>query len=282
MMKKNRIKFVCLMFFLAAAVFLLTNDQTTTSVHAFSSGPPSEHTGAPGESTCLDCHSGGLNTGPGQFTISGLPASYEPGMTYEVTVTHSTTDNSRRRWGFQLTALTSGNAKAGELANNTGRTTIINENRQYIEHGIAGTFPGQRSTVSWTFNWTAPATSIGAVTFYAAGNQANNDGNTGGDQIYTTTLTINPPSTSTGPPLITDARVNKKQLIITGENFDFGATLFMDGAKVKKTFNDETNPATIFIARKAGNQITPGQEVMLQIKNLDGTFSNLFPFKRPE
>src|SRR6185503_3990506 len=43
-----------------------------------------------------------------------------------------------------------------------------------------------------TFNWTAPPTDIGIVTFYAAGNQANNDGNTSGDYIYKTFVTSAP------------------------------------------------------------------------------------------
>lgn len=287
MTTKNRIKFVCLLSFLAAVFFLLTGNKTLTTVQAFSSGPPVGLTGAPNEGTCTECHGGAPNSGPGQFTITGLPARYDPGMTYEVTVTHSTTDNTRRRWGFELTVLTSGNAKAGNLSNNSGFTSVINDdgpgsNRQYIEHNTQGTFAGQRSPASWTFNWTAPETNIGAVTFYASGNQANNNGGSNGDQIYTTSLTVNPPSTNTGPPHITDARVNKKQLIVIGENFDIGATLIMDEAKVKKTGNDETNPTTVIIARKAGNQIAPGQLVMLQVRNLDGTLSEIFPFRRPE
>ena len=289
MMKKNRVKLVCLMFFLAATVFLLTNDKTINTAHAFSSGPTGGHTGAPNELTCATsgCHSGAVNTGPGQFTITGLPSRYDPGMTYEVTVQHSTTDNSRRRWGFQLTVLTSGNGKAGEMANNSGSTFVLNGdgpdgNRQYIEHSLTGTFTGQRNSASWTFNWTAPSTNVGPITLYAAGNQANNDGNNSGDQIYTTSLTVNPPAVSSGPPRITDVRINKKQLIVTGENFDLGAVLLMDGAKVKKTGNDEITPSTVIIARKAGNQISPGQEVVLQVKNLDGTLSESFPFRRPQ
>jgi hypothetical protein len=287
MVKKNRIKFVCLIFFITVTIFLLTDNKTVTSVHAFSSGPTAGLTGAPGEGSCTECHGGAPNVGPGQFTITGLPARYDLGMTYQVTVTHTTTDNSRRRWGFQLTALTANNTKAGELTNNSGFTSILNNdgpggNRQYIEHNIQGTFAGQNLTASWTFNWTAPATNIGAITFYASGNQANNNSGSTGDQIYITSEIVNPPATNTGLPLITEARVNKKQLIITGENFDFGAVLLMDGAKVKKTFNDEINPTTVMVARKAGNQIVPGQEVMLQIRNLDGTLSNIFPFRRPE
>ena len=115
-----------------------------------------------------------------------------------------------------------------------------------------------------------------------ADNQANNNGNNTGDQIYTTSLTVNPPAASTAPPRITEARINKKQLIVTGENFDFGATLLMNEEKVKKTFNDELTPTTVLVARKAGKNISPGQTVILQVKNLDGTTSANFSFTRPQ
>ncbi|MBI3652298.1 MAG: hypothetical protein HY231_14850 [Acidobacteria bacterium] len=289
MTKTKNFKLLGALFFFALALFFLTSSKTLYRVQAFSSGPPGGNTGAPGDLTCAvsGCHGGTPNSGPGQFTITGLPARYDPGMTYQVTVSHSTTDTTRLRWGFQLTVLNASNAKAGELANNSGLTTILDNdgrdgNRQYIEHNLSGTFAGQSNGASWTLNWTAPAANIGPITFYAAGNQANNNNNNTGDQIYTTSLTINPPAASSGTPRITNARVQGKQLIVSGENFDIGATLFMNGARVKKTGNDETTPATVLIARKGGNLIAPGQTVALQVKNTDGTASENFSFTRPQ
>jgi CHRD domain/Glucose / Sorbosone dehydrogenase/Calx-beta domain len=46
------------------------------------------------------------------------------------------------------------------------------------------------------FNWTAPPTDVGPVTFYAAGNQANNDGNTSGDNVYRTFVASAPASST--------------------------------------------------------------------------------------
>jgi hypothetical protein len=127
----------------------------------------------------------------------------------------------------------------------------------------------------------APASDVGQITFYAAGNQANNSGTETGDQIYTTSANVRVASAITGAPLITGAAVMKKQLLVTGDNFDFEAQLLMDGAKQKKTFNDEVNPRTLLVARKSGKQIEPGQTVVLQVKNPDGTLSNEFSFTRP-
>jgi len=157
------------------------------------------------------------DAGTGKISITA-PQTYVPGQTYSITVTHQNADLTRLRWGFELTVLdNASDEKAGELQSINGLTQILNNAgpgsaRQYIEHTAAGTFVGQQNGASWTFNWTAPATDVGPVTFYAAGNQANNDGNTSGDYIYRTfvasasasstpdfALSVNPASRSVVP-----------------------------------------------------------------------------------
>ena len=44
----------------------------------------------------------------------------------------------------------------------------------------------------WTYKWKSPATNIGSVIFYAAGNAADWNDNLEGDNIYTTTMQVNP------------------------------------------------------------------------------------------
>jgi uncharacterized repeat protein (TIGR01451 family) len=174
---------------------------TTRSVQAFSAGPPAGYTGAPGEEpeACAECHVP-PDAGTGKILITA-PQTYVPGQTYPITVTHTNTDQTRLRWGFELTVLDNADEKAGNLQNTDGLTQVLNNQgpggaRQYIEHTSVGTFVGQQNGANWTFNWTAPATDIGPVTFYAAGNQANNDGNTSGDYIYRTFVAAAPASTT--------------------------------------------------------------------------------------
>jgi aldose sugar dehydrogenase len=186
----------------AFAGFLLSHNVGTRPVHAFSAGPPAGYTAAPQEEpeACAECHVP-PDAGTGRIFITA-PQTYVPGQTYPITVTHSNADTSRLRWGFELTVLdNASDEKAGDLQNINGLTQILNNAgpgsaRQYIEHTSAGTFVGQQNGASWTFNWTAPATDIGPVTFYAAGNQANNDGNTSGDYIYKTFVTSAPASST--------------------------------------------------------------------------------------
>lgn len=189
--------------FLAALTgFLLSHNAGTRPVHAFSAGPPAGYTGAPNEEpeACAECHVP-TDAGSGRISITA-PQTYVPGQTYPITVTHTNPDQTRLRWGFELTVLdTASDEKAGELHNVDGLTQVLNNAgpglaRQYIEHTAAGTFIGQQNGASWTFNWTAPPIDVGPVIFYAAGNQANNDGNTSGDYIYKTFVVSAPASTT--------------------------------------------------------------------------------------
>jgi len=188
---------------LVAAVFglIVSSKLTTRTVHAFSAGPPAGYTGAPREEpeACAECHVP-PDAGTGRISITA-PQTYIPGQTYPITVTHTNSDPTRLRWGFELTVLDTSDEKAGNLQNTDGLTQVLNNqgpggSRQYIEHTSVGTFVGQQNGASWTFNWTAPATDIGPVTFYTAGNQANNDGNTSGDFIYKTFVAVAPASTT--------------------------------------------------------------------------------------
>ena len=199
---RAKVRLIILPALLAACLGLfLSSTRTTQTVHAFSAGPPAGYTGAPGEEpeACAECHVP-PDAGTGTISITA-PQTYVPGQTYPITVTHSNPDPTRLRWGFQLTVLDTSDEKAGELQNTTPLTQILNNQgpgnaRQYIEHAAGGTFIGQSNGASWTFNWTAPAEDIGPVTFYTAGNQANNDGNTSGDNIYRTFVASAPASTT--------------------------------------------------------------------------------------
>src|SRR5262249_4764289 len=224
MFSRKKIRVCCLVVFVSIfAVAMLTREGSTGRVYAYAEGPPAGHTGAPGEQTCIVCHSGSpLNSGTGTVTIT-TPSSYTPGQTYQITVEDQTTDQSRRRWGFQLTVLTASNAKAGQLQNTSQTNLITNDgpgfSRDYIEHGPGGTFQGQAGGASWTFPWVAPATDVGPVTFYVATNMANNNGNSTGDFIFTQSKTISAASTGPStPPVITSIDIEGKKMFVTGSN----------------------------------------------------------------
>jgi glucose/arabinose dehydrogenase len=198
MLRINQLKLaVVLLFLIGGGAVLFTNNAANPNAHAFSAGPPAGYARAPGEEpeTCAECHVN-ADAGTGQLTLE-VPQSYVPGQTYVLNVRHANNDLTRVRWGFQLTALDASDEKAGTLVPLDGFTQVLDgqgpfPSRQYIEHTSQGTFPGQQSGATWSFNWTAPATDVGPITFYVAGNQANGDGNSSGDNIYFTFATALP------------------------------------------------------------------------------------------
>ena len=168
--------------------------------------PPAGRTGAPGEGTCIGCHGDfALNSGNGALSVTA-PSSYVGGTTYPVTVTLG--DPGQSVWGFEVTALTAANAMAGSFANTALTTQIQTSNsRMYASHttqrGADGTFPGTADgPVSWTFNWVAPVSGSGNVTFYAAAVAGNGSGEPG-SYTYTTTRTTTEAATVDHPPIVT-------------------------------------------------------------------------------
>lgn len=154
----------------------------------FSGGPPAGHTGSPADNkTCGSnggCHTGNPVIAQTGWITADIPmAGYMPGAVYTIKATVTQTGT---KFGFQLSPQDSSGNLLGTLATGTG--TKLVGNGKYIEHTSAGNTG--TDSLSWVFNWTAPAAGTGEVTFYAAFNAANNNGNSTGDQIYTSTLTV--------------------------------------------------------------------------------------------
>jgi len=153
----------------------------------FSSGPPDDKTGAPGQGTCIDCHSSfPLNSGDGSFTIDA-PATYSQGETYTITITLA--DAGQSRWGFEFSPLDQGSLTITDATNTQQSSSGSN---LFAKQTSTGTFSGtDDGPVNWSFDWTAPASSTDPVIVYATGNAANANGSTAGDYIYSAVDTIN-------------------------------------------------------------------------------------------
>ena len=54
----------------------------------------------------------------------------------------------------------------------------------FVQHNQAGSRAATPGENTWTMEWTAPATSTGAVQFNVAANASNNDDSPLGDYIY--------------------------------------------------------------------------------------------------
>ena len=69
-----------------------------------------------------------------------------------------------------------------------------------------------------------------------------------------------------GTPQITGLRRQGKKLFVAGEHFDMGATVLVNG-EPQKTANDEDNPTTLLVAKKAGKRIGATDVVTVEVLN---------------
>ncbi len=175
-------KLTIYLLFFASIIFISLKSHTGDKN---SGQAPIGRTGAPGESTCAGCHSGGSYSGQIVFELGdGTITEYTPGETYTISFT---ADYNAPRYGFSITSLNENDQPAGDftvLNNDNTSKAVGGNNRQYIGHKNAN------DNNVWEFEWTAPATDVGNITFYYVINAANADGLGGGDYIETGTTTL--------------------------------------------------------------------------------------------
>jgi len=198
-------------FFFALSVCAFTG-----AAYARSAAPPILRTGSAtdGGLDCTACHRGDAANADQRGRIAIEAASYQPGVrqTIRVTVEHP----DAMRWGFQLIARWAGNEQrqAGSftvsdrvrvLCAPNGVDAPCNGEREFASHNASSTRLGSNGRMTWEVEWTPPATDVGDVTFYAAGNAANDGATNAGDLIYSTALVIRNGAGCAvgGPPTIT-------------------------------------------------------------------------------
>jgi len=183
------LKKITLLLPILAMVFFISQPKKG---HSNSSKPPVFNAGAPGMSTCSSngCHaSNAVNSGDGMANIilnEGI-ANYTPGQTY--TVNLSIAKNGSTRFGFEMVAFDAAGASQGTFVPTTNDvSTSQSGDIEYVHHqSIPSTNSG-----TFSFDWTAPDSDVGNVTFYTATNASNGNGNAAGDFIYTTSLSVEP------------------------------------------------------------------------------------------
>jgi len=153
------------------------------------SGSPAGRTGAPGESTCASssCHNVDLNTGSATInvTLNTDQMTYRLGETHQIAIAIDSAQVEGRN-GFEIVALDTLNNNVGAwILAGADKRERSSDGRNYITHTTDGS-----AQAAWEIDWQAPETDVGAVTFYVAVNDANNNGGRTGDDIYTTSLAV--------------------------------------------------------------------------------------------
>jgi uncharacterized protein (TIGR03437 family) len=202
-------------------------------IWAYETGPDAGYNGVPGEhASCIasGCHTGTLNTSGGGVKVAFPNGnSYSPGVKQHLTVTISDPAASQTAWGFQLTARVEGSpskqagtfastdqftglecASASNIQNQSPVLNLPNQTcpasmtLQYIEHNTNGYRHnlGQTGSAGYEFDWTPPATSVGNIVIYVAGNAGPGGPPTQNNaHVYTATYTLTPASSGPTPSI---------------------------------------------------------------------------------
>lgn len=204
-------------------------------------------TGSPGESDCSGCHKGGV---AGSVTISGIPDwKYKLDSTYHITVTVS--QISATMFGLGVEALKkSDNTDAGLFTITDAGTQLLPGNgRQNVVHKTDGGKVTTSGSRAFTFDWKAPATDEGVVTFYVASIAGPADASMSTKTTYTKSQLVNSPTTTVGIEKLTSVSGFSiypnpvKDVInisfINSVNGNVKATLHsINGQKVADLFNE--------------------------------------------
>jgi hypothetical protein len=156
--------------------------------HAYAEGAPPGFSGGFKEESCHACHfHEQLNSGGGRVAIEGVPASFEAGQRYTLTVT--LTRAGMKRAGFQLaTRFKDGGAQAGILApgpTEGERVAVETQSGvQYAGHKKAGSSISAPDGTRWTIEWIAPDGG-GPVIVQVSANAADGNESADGDFVYT-------------------------------------------------------------------------------------------------
>ena len=213
----------------------------TTSI-SNSTGSPGGKTGSPLDvSNCMGCHSD-AGPGDGADISTNIPNDgYIPGSTYSITV--SSSGNLFGTNGFEFTCEDNTNNKVGSFSiTNSSLTQFVN-NSNAVTHTPSG-----NSSSSWSFDWIAPPSGTGDITFYTAIIQGGYPiGQNTGDFFSSSSLTFN-------EAIISTVNILEKQ-----DDFLFNSKL--------KTVN-LLNCDNISIYNTNGNLVVISSEKILNLNTL--------------
>lgn len=180
-------------------IFPLVVIATVVVALGFSSQAPSGLTGAPDEPTCTNCHqSNPANDGIGQLQLSSSGGLYyESNQTYQMTL-HMERTNANA-FGFSLTALDSALNMGGSFVITDSVATMLEDfGRAYVNHLNATSDENiSQGSADREFEWVAPDTSAGPITFYFASHMVDTSLSLTIDHhVYNDSITIYPIGTA--------------------------------------------------------------------------------------
>lgn len=188
------IKKITFLSLLALAVFILLDNEYAKTSSGFTRNPNNGIVTGSGTS-CQGCHGSNSTDVEVLINFNGGTNEYIPGNTYDVSITIS--QPAQQRFGFAMVSTDAADNEIGNFIAGADSELYSGFPRDYIGHDSAVSNP---STVTYNFQWTAPATGVGDVSFHSISVAANGNSSTSGDFTKAESLTISeavPPTPST-------------------------------------------------------------------------------------
>jgi hypothetical protein len=214
--------------------------------------------GAPGSvgnmGTCANagCHANNAFSASASIELldgTDLVDQYEPEKSYTLRVTGIAGSGSPAAYGFQAVSLDGTDSQTGVWGDiGSGVQIVTLSGRDYAEHSSPS------SSNTFELEWIAPSANTGEVTFYSAVALVNENGNTSGDGVAATTLSIGekePNNTSSAIRELANLSVypnpvqNELNIEITSQNTGAFQLRFVDiSGKVIRVEQLEINSGT--------------------------------------
>ncbi|MEK6798802.1 MAG: PQQ-dependent sugar dehydrogenase [Planctomycetota bacterium] len=146
---------------------------------------------ASGGFSCQVCH--GTTAGAGSVQILGMPSAIVPSQSYDLIVRISDATATQVGAGFEFSAENAAGSHVGtitlpDVANTQFTGSWVTHTGTGVNNSVTN-WIGMGRSADYTVRWTAPATDIGPVDFWAAGNAINNNNLQSGDRVYLTRVT---------------------------------------------------------------------------------------------
>ncbi len=171
-------------------------------IWSFSSGAPARKTGAPGDTTCLDCHTGTrIDDSPTLDVFWEGGANYQPGFKQRFTIRLN--NATGRRFGMQATARLESSTISGQAGSfspaNSSMYVICSDDRDRPSTGCPPsaavefiTHTQSTNSNTFIFDWTPPQSqTAGAVLIYVAFNEITGIG-TSGSRVHLKSIRLQP------------------------------------------------------------------------------------------
>lgn len=187
-----------------------------------SGGAPAVKTGSPSDgNTCFQsCHNSfPVLPKPGLITSNIPVTGYVPGNTY--TITASISSPGKNSFGFEVSPQASNGSRLGTIViTNSSETQFTGSGQKWITHKNN---TGVNNAKTWTFDWIAPPSGTGDVTFYGAFIIGNGGSGNSLDSVKTSTLTVS--ETTILTPSVSISQIFGSNPACAGDSLAFLATV---------------------------------------------------------